>query len=101
MPFWPTTERSIERLSRTSRKRSKWVGTTARHPIPRFAVVILYGAYRQYSGHPAAPIGRPNSTRSRPSGSTPRISHDAPLPSFADLYGGNSRSPDTELPPFL
>ena len=20
---------------------------------------------------------------------------------FADLYGGNSRSPDTELPPFL
>jgi hypothetical protein len=25
------------------------------HPIPRFAAVIVNGAYRQYSGHPAPP----------------------------------------------
>jgi len=28
------------------------------HAIPRFAAVILNGAYRQYSGHCAAPIPR-------------------------------------------
>jgi len=43
---WPLLQLGI-----THRAKS---GTTANHPIRQFALAGLNGAYRQYTGHPAA-----------------------------------------------
>jgi hypothetical protein len=65
---------------------------TADHPTPRFAAAILSGAYRQYSGHRAAPIGRPRSTHNSRSSELTRSASVAPKLPFGVASRRSDRS---------